>query len=78
MKVHEQMASCTFIALATLDVCSVKLISRAGPLKRPQTRWSADPARCSTPRAIRPQDHSDSQFRVLAATLFAVRTLQIP
>jgi hypothetical protein len=78
MKVRAQTAIYIFIAVATLDVCSIKLISRAGLLKRPQTTWPADPARCSTPRAIRPYDHRDSQYRVLASTLFEARTLQIP
>jgi hypothetical protein len=78
MKVRAQMAFYIFIALAILDVCSVNLISRASSLKMPQAMSPAAPARCSNPRTIRPHNHADSQKRVLAPTLFAVRTLQIP
>jgi hypothetical protein len=77
MKVHVQMAIYIFIALATLDVCSVNLISRAS-LKMPQTICSAAPARCSIPRTTGPLDYADGENRVLASTLFTVRTLQIP
>jgi hypothetical protein len=77
MKVRVQMAICIFIALATLDVCSVNLISRAS-LEMPQTICSAAPARCSISRATGPHDHANGENRVLASTLFTVRTLQIP
>lgn len=78
MKVRVQMAIDIFLALATLDVCSVNLILRTKPLKIPQTMWPADPARCSSPRTIRSHDHADSEHSVLPTTLFTIRTLQIP
>jgi hypothetical protein len=78
MKVCEQMASYIFIAIATLDVCSVGPISRLIPLKMLQARSSAGADRCSNPRTNSRRGHADSQRRVLSSTLFAVRTLQIP
>jgi hypothetical protein len=78
MKFRVQMAIYILTALAILDVCSVNLISRASPLKMPQTMSSAGPARCSNAHTIRPHDHVDSQRRVLAATPVGARTLQIP
>jgi hypothetical protein len=78
MKIGSQMAVYIFIARSKLDVCSVNLISRRSPSKMPQAMSSEGPDRCSHPRITRPHDHSDSQKRVLASTLFAVRTLEIP
>jgi hypothetical protein len=54
MKVRAQMAFYIFIALATLDVCSVNLISRASSFKMPQAMSPAAPARCSNPAPFVP------------------------
>jgi hypothetical protein len=78
MKVSAQVTIYIFIALATLDVCSVNLISRPRSLKIPQAMSSSGPARRSRTRTMRSQDRADGQSRVLASTVSATRTLQIP